>query len=105
MGRFLPYAQVGFALGRGDLVRSASVSVTGTDVSNTPPGLPINHSGSLSERKNDAFLYGFSAGVGLDVGITENIFVRGEYEYIQFFPFSGTRIGINSGRVGVAVKF
>ena len=33
-------------------------------------------------------LYGFSVGGGLDVALTQNIFVRGEFEYIQFAPVS-----------------
>lgn len=104
MGRFLPYAMVGAAVGRADLATSVTVNLTGDDVTNTParPSVALNQ--SMSERKNNTFIYGFSAGLGLDVGITENIFLRGEYEYVQFLA-TGYKVGINTGRVGVAVKF
>ena len=29
------------------------------------------------------------AGVGIDVALTQNIFLRGELEYIYFFPVDG----------------
>jgi outer membrane immunogenic protein len=107
MGSYLPYAQVGFVVGRADLFRSATVRATGRDADpNTDPVLPpVALNMGDTQRKNDAFIYGFSAGVGLDVALTSNIFVRGEYEYVQFFPFQGFKASLNTGRVGLAVKF
>ena len=105
MDRFLPYVQVGGAVGRADVSRSVSVALTGTDVTNTPPLPPVAFNASASDSKKDAFIYGFTAGVGLDVAITENIFLRAEYEYIAFFPYKDMTMSINSGRVGVGVKF
>jgi opacity protein-like surface antigen len=106
MGRFLPYALVGGALGRADLTRTVTVALTGTDVTNTPPHPDVALGPTTqTESKGNSFIYGFSVGAGLDVGITENIFLRGEYEYIQFYPYSGVQIGINTGRIGVALKF
>ena len=82
------------------------MTATGTDVTHKPPfpnvGLgPV----TATEYKKDAFMYGLSAGVGLDFAITENIFLRGEYEYALFFPTSGIKFNMNTGRVGVGVKF
>lgn len=105
LGRFLPYALVGAAIGRADLTRTVTVALTGTDT-NIPPGPDVALGPvTQTESKANAFIYGFSVGAGLDVAITENIFLRGEYEYLQFYPFSGALISINTGRLGVALKF
>jgi len=105
MDRFLPYVQVGGAIGRADVSRSVSVALTGTDVTNTPPLPDVALNASETDSKKDAFIYGFTAGVGIDVAITPNIFLRAEYEYIAFFPYKDMNMSINTGRVGVGVKF
>jgi opacity protein-like surface antigen len=106
MGRWLPYAQFGFIVGRADIFRSTTVAATGRDVTRDPP-FPNVALGPVTatEYKKDAFMYGLSAGVGLDFAITENLFLRGEYEYALFFPTSGIKFNMNTGRVGVAMKF
>ena len=58
-----------------------------------------------SETRNNAFAYGWAAGGGLDVLVFPNVFLRGEYEYLSFGSVSGIRASINSGRVGVGLKF
>jgi opacity protein-like surface antigen len=105
MGRFLPYAHVGGAVARADISRSVTVNLQGTDVTNTPPLPPFSFFGSESESKKNAFLYGITAGAGLDVALTSNIFVRAEYEYVHFFPFKGMTFDIHTGRIGAGVKF
>lgn len=106
MGRFLPYAMVGAAVGRADVSRSTTVTVTGVDAA-SPPVLPPVSLGptTATDSQNDAILYGIDAGAGLDVAITPNIFLRAEYEYLYFFPFKQTKISVNTGRVGVGFKF
>jgi len=105
MDRFLPYVQIGAAIGRADLNRRVSLTLRATDVTNIPPLPDINFSAAERESKKDAFIYGFSAGVGLDVAIISNVFLRGEYEYVQFFPAKGMLLGMHTGRIGAAVKF
>jgi outer membrane immunogenic protein len=107
LGRYLPYAQLGFVVGRGDVFRSATVQADGTDADpGNPPALPpVGLNITDTQRKTDAIIYGLSAGVGLDLALTPNIFLRGEYEYVMFFPFHGVKASLNTGRVGVAVKF
>ncbi len=41
----------------------------------------------------------------MDVALLPNVFVRGEWEYIAFAPVGGIRSNINTGRVGLGVKF
>jgi opacity protein-like surface antigen len=107
MGRFLPYAQVGAAVARADLYRDVRVRLRGTDSDplNPPVLPPVGLNASASDGKKDAFIYGITAGLGVDIGITESIFVRAEYEFIHFFPVQSMSVNINTGRIGVGVKF
>lgn len=108
MGRFLPYLMAGFAVGRADVTRATTLTYSATDSDpTTAPALPTipPTTQSLSDTKKGAFIYGFNVGLGLDVAITPNVFVRAEYEYIQFTPFEGITAGINTGKLGVGLKF
>jgi outer membrane immunogenic protein len=51
------------------------------------------------------FLYGFSVGGGLDVALTPNFFLRGEFEYVQFAPISNNTASISTVRGGAGFKF
>jgi outer membrane immunogenic protein len=112
--RLLPYAFVGGALGRVDIVRSATVSYSRQDIPDnvTPPTPPITPQATYnfgpqtkSEQQKDAIAYGFTAGAGIDVALTQNVFVRAEYEYIGFLPVHDFKIRIGTGRLGVGIKF
>ena len=66
--------------------------------------------GSLSpttntDNQSGKFIYGYSAGLGLDVALTRNVFLRTEYEYVQFFGLGGTHLYLNTARVGGGLKF
>jgi outer membrane immunogenic protein len=107
MGRFLPYAQIGGVIGRADISRSAVIDLSWVDADpdnppDNPPGRLVR---SVSESKKNAFIYGVTTGVGLDVAVTPNIFLRGEYEYIHFFQFKGMTLDLHTGRIGAALKF
>jgi len=41
----------------------------------------------------------------MDVLVTANLFVRGEYEYVQFPNVKGTKINLNTVRLGGGLKF
>ncbi len=34
-----------------------------------------------------------------------NVFLRGEWEYIYWGPVNGIKTSMNTGRVGIAVRF
>jgi outer membrane immunogenic protein len=55
--------------------------------------------------QNGALLCGFSVGGGLDWALTQNIFLRGEFEYVQFAPIANIVASILSARVGAGFKF
>lgn len=79
-GQFLPYGFIGGAVAR------------------------MNYATTSSSR-NNAFSAGFTAGLGIDVALMPNVFLRGEWEYIAFSPLGGIRSSTNTARVGVGVRF
>ncbi|CAH1654587.1 outer membrane protein [Chelatococcus asaccharovorans] len=107
LGSFMPYASLGVAVGRASIDRSASVSTTAVDYSGARrPTLSLDpNPTTISETKNNEFAYGVAAGLGVDVLVTESIFLRGEYEYIRFVSLSKARADINALRGAVGVKF
>ncbi len=108
MGAWLPYATVGFAVGRADITRSASNSYPPpTDASGAAPPRPNlpAFAGSDSEGKNGAFAYGISAGAGVDFEVVPGVLLRAEYEHVRFLPLDGVNVVINTVRAGAGVKF
>lgn len=84
IGQFLPYAVLGIAVGRfnyGELVQG---TFTG---------------------KDNAFDAGFVAGLGIDWGITPSVFLRAEWEYIGFATLNGINSQINTGQLGIGLRF
>jgi outer membrane immunogenic protein len=103
-GSLLPYAMVGFAIARGDVVRSATVDLVATDISGGGrPTLGLTQ--TESDSKSGAFAYGLSAGVGFDWALMAGLFLRGEYEFLYFADFEDTKVQINTLRAAVGVKF
>lgn len=113
-GIFLPYAFGGFAVGRANFSTSATVSYTAFDTPDvqTPPTPPLTPLPNLAfgpatqtNGQNNALLYGFAVGLGTDVALAQNIFVRGEVEYVRFAPLNGLLVAVTSARVGAGLKF
>ena len=109
---FLPYAFGGLALGRGSYNVSADVyGQQNTDQANlvipcTVNGTTcINYDFPSNTSKSNALLYGFAVGGGMDWALTANIFVRGEYEFMQFAPVANITARISSARLGAGFKF
>jgi outer membrane immunogenic protein len=117
VGNLLPYGFIGMAVGGASYSLATTADVTqstGTDFScagraTTPQGTAIGTCQdflfSNSAGQNNALLYGFSVGGGLDWALTQNIFVRGEFEFVQFAPITNISVAIVSGRVGAGYKF
>jgi outer membrane immunogenic protein len=108
---FLPYGFAGLALGRGNY--AVTSAVYGQQSSATPPSLPCTPNGSTcldyyfpsAASGNGVILYGFSIGGGIDIALTSNVFVRAEYEYIQFAEVNNILASISTVRVGAGLKF
>lgn len=96
-GCFLPYMFAGLALGNADITRTVSVQdyVTPAGVLQGPV--------SASEAQHNHLIYGYSAGLGVDINLVGGVFMRAEYEYIRFTAAVDT--SINTVRAGLGYKF
>ena len=79
--------------------------VAQTDVSTTPGTFLGTFTGSASDAKDNAFAGGFVAGLGMDVLLMPNVFLRGEWEYVAFGTIGGVRTSINVARAGLGLRF
>ena len=104
-GQFLPYAVLGLAVGRFNYSNAVTVADAQTDVSTTPGTFLGTFTGSASDAKDNAFAGGFVAGLGMDVLLMPNVFLRGEWEYIAFGTIGGVRTSINVARAGLGLRF
>jgi opacity protein-like surface antigen len=103
-GQFLPYAMIGAAVGRFNYSTTSTVHASGQDVSGGG-GQPFDNTNSLTDSKNNAYAAGFVAGLGVDVAVLPNVFLRAEWEYVAFAPVDGIRATLNTGRVGAGLRF
>jgi len=103
VGNFMPYAFVGPAFGLANI----AVGVTGNNVqcTTTTPILCASFPFTTTYGLNSAVLYGFTVGGGVDVALTQNIFLRAEVEYDNFDPPPGIPLSLITGRVGAGLKF
>jgi opacity protein-like surface antigen len=103
-GSFLPYAFAGVAMGRADIRRNASYDLHYQYIGTQIPPLPdLAGSGTLSDNANAHFIYGYAAGLGIDMMIFDGLFLRAEWEYLRFTaPVDAT---INTVRAGLGYRF
>lgn len=103
-GWVMPYAMLGVAAARADVSRRVSVDMTFTDA--TGAGRPGgSFSDAVSDVKNNQIILGYMTGVGVDIGLMPNVFVRAEYELIQLGQVNGIGAQISTARVAAALKF
>jgi outer membrane immunogenic protein len=102
---FLPYMFGGVALGRADITRASSVNASGIYLGAAVPAPPPYGPTTMAttETQNGHLLYGYTAGVGVDVNLIGGLFLRAEYEYIRFTSTVDTNI--NTVRAGLGYKF
>jgi outer membrane immunogenic protein len=118
VGNLLPYGFIGVAMGRANYSVSAATDVTQTilPTSTSKPDYTCAGTGaqtptcqdfpfSASAGQSNTPIWGFSVGGGLDWALTQNVFLRGEFDFVQFAPISNISLSIISGRVGVGYKF
>jgi opacity protein-like surface antigen len=114
---FLPYAFGGVAVGRMDVSRSVTSNVTARqDVTTTDafgvttttigPTLPVPaQSQTLREQRTNAFVAGWTGGLGLEYMLWDCVFLRGEWEYIKFLAVKNTVVQANNLHFGIGYKF
>jgi outer membrane immunogenic protein len=117
IGNFLPYGFIGMAVGRAGYSVSTVADVTQGQTKNgaidySCAGTGIGTGATCqdfiflnSAGQSNAVLWGYTVGAGLDWALTPNVFVRGEFEFVQFAPISDIAVSVASGRVGAGLKF
>jgi outer membrane immunogenic protein len=114
-GNFLPYAFAGVSLAQVNSSRSVNVNYCGGALppnpancvfqgSPTPPSQPGGNY-TLSEQSHGKWITGFDIGLGFDYALTQNLFLRGELEYVEIGSPSEIKLNTTSLRVGAGVKF
>lgn len=100
-GCFLPYAFGGFALGNANITRSILVQ---DSVSPTALGRYVALQPLFSdEAVHNHLIYGYTAGLGIDINLIGGLFLRAEWEYVRFTAQVDTNI--NTVRAGLGYKF
>jgi outer membrane immunogenic protein len=100
-GCFLPYAFGGFALANANISRSvtvqdaASANILGPFTSFAPL--------SADDALHNHLIYGYTAGLGIDINLIGGLFMRAEWEYVRFTAQVDT--SINTVRAGLGYKF
>jgi outer membrane immunogenic protein len=103
VNQFLPYMFGGIALGQADIVRSAHIFGSGTNVNAAPGFQVIPFDFSATSAQYNHLIYGYTAGLGVDVQLLAGLFLRAEWEYIRFT--SAVDTSINTVRAGLGYKF
>lgn len=107
-GTALPYAFAGLAVGRANVTTTASVTGTLTDTDTTIPATvtnPLILPPAQTDSRNGMFVYGWTAGLGMDWAITPNFFLRAEWEWVNFSNVDDLSVHFNSARVAAGIKF
>lgn len=61
--------------------------------------------GKVVTQSTNKTVAGIALGAGLEYALTQNIVLRGEYQYVLFNDFDGHKVNLNTVRGGAAVKF
>jgi outer membrane immunogenic protein len=121
LGNFLPYATLGLAIGRADVTNTALVHFTGL---NNSGAVVANVDVPITQIHKDKFAVGYAIGLGVDWMLMSGLFVRAEYEFVEFanfgdrseFPnsnffsavpieFVQRKLTMNTVRLGLGYKF
>ena len=105
-GSFLPYMFAGLAFGNANITRSVSVDDHyGTTFASAVASCSIAFCAALnsSQVQHNHLVYGYSAGLGIDINLVGGLFMRAEWEYLRFSASTDT--SINTVRAGLGYKF
>jgi outer membrane immunogenic protein len=94
-GIFMPYLTAGLAIAKTDVTSTATAVTTSTT-------LPIL---TTSYVKKEKYNLGVAAGLGVDVAVTPNVVLRGEYQLVYLPEINGAEASIHTVRAGGALKF
>lgn len=107
-GRIMPFGTIGAVAGRFNTTSVATVN----NQFLFNPGLPNQTSAqvvgfptTVGGTKKNVYAFGLSAGAGVDWALTDNLFLRAEYQLVRFAEVEGTTVTVNTARVAAALKF
>jgi opacity protein-like surface antigen len=103
VGAFLPYVFGGVALGQANIIRTAHIFGTQVNVNAAPGFTNVPFDVSATDGQYSHLIYGYSAGLGVDVQLISCLFLRAEWEYVRFTSSIDT--SINTARMGLGYKF
>jgi opacity protein-like surface antigen len=101
VGSFLPYLFGGVALGQANITETAHIYGTQVNPAAVIPNIPVDL--SATDGIYSHLIYGYSAGIGVDVMLCAGLFLRAEWEYVRFTSQVDTNI--NTVRAGLGYKF
>jgi len=90
------------ALGRADVTESVRMHYNAV---NAAGAVVADVTQVASQEKNDQFAWGFTAGLGFDYKLMAGLFLRGEYEFVDFTKFSDRQLMLHNLRAGLGYKF
>jgi opacity protein-like surface antigen len=108
-GSFLPYVFAGVALGNADITRTVTVhdqyapTFAGAVASCSGPTPPVCATLNAVDAVHNHLIYGYTAGLGVDINLIGGLFMRAEWEYVRFTATVDT--SVNTVRAGLGYKF
>jgi opacity protein-like surface antigen len=116
-GDFMPYAFAGLAVGRAEVSRFATVSyqkwddyddvvVVGGVATTVHRHVPAGSDTlNKTEQRTNSFMYGWTAGIGVEYALLNCVILRGEWEHVGFSNVKDIAVGLNNFRAGLGYKF
>jgi outer membrane immunogenic protein len=109
-GIFLPYAFGGFALGNANISQSVTIhdhydpTFIGAAASCSGPTPPlVCATYGANNALHNHLIYGYTAGLGIDIKLIGGLFMRAEWEYARFVD--QIEVNMNTVRAGLGYKF
>ncbi|MDB5618447.1 outer membrane beta-barrel protein [Tardiphaga sp.] len=111
-GTFMPYMFGGIALGRVNVSRTATLDISKDDINVLP--VPVGsvvttnvtpNPATKTEGGVDSITGGYTVGLGTEMLVAGNLFLRAEWEYIRLLKVKDVAFSMNSARVGVGYRF
>lgn len=106
-GRVMPYVTAGVALARGSAAfgYQASCTRTITDATANPSPFCVGGVAPTSRGGGATTAFGYTAGIGVEALITNNLFVRAEYQIVNIPSMAGVPILLQTARAGIGLKY
>lgn len=109
-GVFLPYVFGGLALGNGNISQSVTIQdhydptfigAASSCSGGSPPLVCATY--GASNAIHNHLIYGYTAGLGVDIKLVGGLFMRAEWEYARFVD--QIEVNMNTVRAGLGYKF